>query len=206
MLGLGIGEMQGLMLEAERAGIDGFHFDISDGCFTPNLTFGPWLLRSMRGMFSVPFEAHLMVNKPEKFYDELSCCAETVYFHPEASLSPVQDIRKIHGLGMKAGIAITGDVPVSAELLEKADAVLLLLVKPGFSGQRMGEDSLERVDALRKMKESSKLNFEIAVDGGVKPENSAVLVHAGAQKLVSGSGIFGDKRPSDSIVKFRKAV
>ncbi|MDG7044897.1 MAG: ribulose-phosphate 3-epimerase [Nitrososphaerota archaeon] len=206
ILGVGIGEMHELMLEAEKARIDGFHFDISDGCFTPNLTFGPWLLRSMRNMLLAPFEAHLMTNNPERYYDELSCCTETIYFHPEASVSPMRDINKIHSLGMEAGIAITNDVHVSTKLLENVDVMLLLLVKPGFPGQSMQQGSLERIDMLREMRDNMKLNFEIAVDGGVKPENAALLVHAGAQRLVSGSGIFGNKKPSDSIMKFREVV
>lgn len=198
--------MPDLMLEAERAGADGFHFDISDGCFAPNLTFGPWLLKDLRALLSRPFEAHLMVNGPERYYHDLSCCAETVYFHPEASAHPMGDVEEIHDMGMRAGIALAGDAPLNEDLLAGVEVVLLLLVKPGFSGQAMQQGSLERVKLLRRIRDGMKAKFEIAVDGGVKPENAASFVGAGAQRLVSGSGIFGSGRPFDSITRFRDSV
>ncbi|MEM0096889.1 MAG: hypothetical protein QW338_00265 [Conexivisphaerales archaeon] len=144
ILGIGALRLEELIKRADSAGIDGFHFDISDGCFAPSLTFGPSLVKDLKGITSKSFDVHLMVSNPERYFGQLPS-VDTVYFHAEAFHDAKKDISALKKLGVRAGIALspgTGFEKITE--IELADSVLVLLVMPGFSGQRMIAGNIQK--------------------------------------------------------------
>ena len=192
---------------AEVAGVDAIHFDVSDGCFTDNLTYGPWLPADLRGLSRLEFEAHLMVVRPGAYYEELSRSVSRAYFHAEAVEDPRREAAAIRDLGMSPGLALSPGTSVASasRYLDSVDSVLVMLVRPGRGGQAMDASLLEKVSELSGIREREGLDFSIAVDGGVKPGNARLATSRGADVLISGTGIFsGD--PVAAVEEFRRSV
>ncbi len=186
------------------------HFDVMDGHFVPNLTFGPDILKGFRKACpELVMDVHLMVENPDMFVEAfVKAGADIITFHVEA----VQEskkihalIDKIHGLGCKAGLVVKPktDVSVVDEFLNKIEMVLIMSVEPGFGGQKFMEDMLPKVSYLRKQIDENNYPCLIEIDGGINNETYQKAVDAGVEVLVAGSYVFkGDiKEKVDSLLR-----
>ena len=180
--------------EADQAGADYFHFDVMDGCFVPNLSFGFPVLEAMNKITDKPLDVHLMIENPEKYIERFSeAGADIVTIHQEACVGHVRDtVNMIKKLGMKAGVAVKPHTDISAlePVIEDADMFLLMTVEPGFGGQKFMEFSLDKIHRLRNRLEQKGLTTDIQVDGGITKDNFKTVIDVGANVIVMGSSVF----------------
>ena len=199
MLGANFGEMKrDAELVAPHSAY--LHMDVMDGHFVPNITMGPDLVKSLRGIGKL--DVHLMVTDPSNFINDFSDAgADIISVHVEAN-NPQKAIELIKKQNIKAGIALNPSTPASAiePFVDSIDMILVMSVEPGYCGQSFNENAIERVKKYRK-KYPGKI---IEVDGGVGPGNAAVLAEAGADLLVAGSAIFGSSNPIEVILDMKK--
>ena len=181
----------------EAAGAEYIHFDVMDGIFVPSISFGMPVLSCIKGYTSQILDAHLMITEPIRYVEEFAKAgADIITVHLEACEDLQATIDKIHA-AVKAGISIKPKTPVEAFVpyLDQADMFLVMSVEPGFGGQAFIPESLDRIRELRKMLDEKGLKTDIEVDGGIYHANVAEVLDAGANIMVSGSGIFkGDIR------------
>ena len=188
-------------LKALNESVEWIHFDVMDGHFVPNLTFGPDILKAFRRNSDRFLDVHLMVSDPDYFTDVFAAAgADSIVFHYEAYNDIdrcLKLIDKIRSKYLKAGISIKPKTSIGEikPLLDKIDIFLLMSVEPGFGGQKFMVEALDRVKELKKYKEENDLNFIIEVDGGVNDQNAHDLMACGSDALVAGSFVFnGDIR------------
>ena len=193
----------------ESAGADWLHVDIMDGHFVPNITIGPIVVESVRKVTGLPLDVHLMITDPDKYApDFIKAGADWVSVHPDTCKDPVRSLQKIRQLGAKASIAINPDVPLEKveTLFGDVDMVLMMTVFPGFAGQAFIEEVLPKIQKVRRMITERKLPILIEADGGIKYDNIHRVVEAGAEVIVSGSGIFKTPDYGAAIRQMRQAV
>ncbi len=169
------------------------HIDVMDGSFVPEITYGEPVIRSIRKLTKLPFDVHLMIEKPELHIDSFAQAgADWITFHFEATNHVHRIIQMIHEKGKKAGVAICPGTPVSllSEILPCADIILVMTVNPGWGGQKLIPSCVDKVAELKKYREEHKLNFMISVDGGVNNETLHLVTDAGTDIVVSGSCFF----------------
>ena len=169
------------------------HIDVMDGHFVPNLTFGAPVVKAVRGCTALPFDVHLMVERPEDFVESFAQAgADYLTFHTEAAVHADRLIAEIRRFGMKPGISIVPTTPISIveELLPLTDLVLVMSVNPGFGGQKLLPYCLEKVKKLKQIREEKDYGYLISIDGGVNSENIGTAAAAGADIIVSGSAFF----------------
>ena len=177
------------------------HFDVMDGCFVPNISFGFPLLEASRRLTSLFIDCHLMIENPSKYFEEFKKYgADGLTIHFEGNTNLSEDLQKIKGLGMKSGLVINPDTDVSVIVpyLDIVDLILIMAVNPGFGGQKFIENTIEKVKNVRKMIGSRPIRLQ--VDGGVSVQNSAQLIEAGADTLVSGSALFQSENFSQYVL------
>ncbi len=183
--------------EIERlysSGADWVHVDVMDGMFVPNITIGPCVIRSIRKCTDLPFDVHLMIQRPERYIDEfVSAGSDYLTVHPEAEGDPFEALRKITDAGVRPGISINPDTDVKVldEYLDKVDLVLIMTVHPGFGGQRFIPSGLDKIKYVREWAEAHNPKLEISVDGGINRDTGKECVDAGATVLAAGSALFG---------------
>lgn len=193
----------------EKAGVDLIHIDIMDGHFVPNLTIGPAVVKSIRKITSLPFSVHLMIDNPEKFIKSFAeAGGDFITVHVEVCKDLAKTIKDIKSLGKKAGVAINPDTDISKLKLiyPTVDLILVMSVNPGFGGQEYIPHTLDKIREIKKEREKLGLKFLIEVDGGVKIENIDKFSSAGADIIVSGSGIFHQKDYATTIKKMRSII
>ncbi len=194
--------------KCEKGGADIIHLDVMDGHFVPNITFGPVVIKSIRKCSKMPYDAHLMIERPDRFIkDFVNAGVDIITVHREVSIDIRSVIRKIKNYAVEAGIAINPDTPFEKvkEHLSDVNYLLIMSVYPGFSGQSFIERTIGKIRDARKYIDSNGLDVKIGVDGGVKHHNAKKIIEAGADILVSASGIFkGDI--VKNIAEFRKIV
>ena len=169
------------------------HIDVMDGSFVPEITYGEPVIRSIRKLTKLPFDVHLMVDKPELHVKAFADAgADWITFHYEATNHAHRIIQMIHEMGKKAGVAICPGTPISilSEILPSADIILVMTVNPGWGGQKIIPSCVEKVAQLKRYREEHGLNFKISVDGGVNNETLQSVIDAGTDIVVSGSCFF----------------
>jgi ribulose-phosphate 3-epimerase len=182
--------------EVESAGADRVQIDVMDGRFVPNITFGAAAIRALRPLTRLQLEAHLMVQPPEDFIESISQAgADTIIVHQEATPHLHRAIQHIHSLGKKAGVAINPSTPgnMLSEVLGYLQLVLVMTVNPGFGGQEFIVETLAKIRQVRNWIQELHLECEVEVDGGINLETAPQVVEAGADVLVAGTSVFGNK-------------
>jgi len=192
----------------EQAGADWLHVDIMDGHFVPNLSFGPAVVRSLKGKTNLALDVHLMVEKPTAFIEPFATAgADLLTIHAEAQDALPDTLRHIRRLGLGTGISIKPDTDphVLAPVLELVDLVLVMSVYPGFGGQSFLPQSLEQIKQVRALIRASGKPVWLEVDGGINTQTAPQVIQAGADALVAGHAIFSAADPAQALRQIRQA-
>jgi len=181
---------------------DFFHIDVMDGSFVPNITIGPGVIKSIRGLTNIPFIVHLMIDNPERMISHFAAAgADYITVHVEAKGDVNDAIKRIKQSGKRAGIAINPPTDFSkiAPIIPDVDMVLIMTVNPGWAGQAFIPEAALKIASAKKAIELAKTNALIEVDGGINLETGAICVKHGADILAAGSSIFGAKDRKNAI-------
>jgi len=206
MLASDFGKLNSEVSMVNESDADWFHLDVMDGTFVPNISFGIPVIKSIKEIANKKLDVHLMIVNPDKYikiFKEVGANILTVHY--EACTHLHRSIQAIKNEGMKAGVAINPHTPVNLliNILSEIDLVCVMSVNPGFGGQTFIENTYSKIKKLIKLREKTKNNFLIEVDGGVNIENAKKLIEVGADVLVAGSSIFKSEDPKKTIKKLK---
>jgi ribulose-phosphate 3-epimerase len=193
ILNADFGRLAEQVREAEAAGADYLHVDVMDGQFVPNITLGPAIVAAIRQATTIPLDLHLMIEEPGRFLREfVEAGAGIMTVHSEAVRHLHATVAAIQDAGIKAGVALNPATPLSAveEVVDQLDLLLIMTVNPGFGGQALIPETLDKIARARALLDARGARAELEVDGGVKTENVAEVVRRGARVVVAGSAIF----------------
>lgn len=181
--------------QVQKAGAKYLHIDVMDGLFVPSLSFAMPVISSIRKYTDIFFDVHLMIEKPERYIKEFAeAGADLITFHLEATQDAEATIASIRSFGKKVGITIKPATPAEAVIpyLDKVDMVLIMTVEPGFGGQKLIPECVQKITDVRKWIEERGLNVDVEVDGGINVGNVRSIIDAGANVIVAGSAVFKD--------------
>ncbi|MEL6867876.1 MAG: ribulose-phosphate 3-epimerase [Bacteroidota bacterium] len=185
---------------------DWLHVDVMDGRFVPNISFGMFIIKAIKGICQKPLDVHLMIEEPEKYIEQIrEAGADVITVHYEACPHLHRTVQQIKATGAKAGIALNPHTSVTLleDILEDTDLVCLMSVNPGFGGQKFIYQTIPKIRKLRQMINSRNLKTLIEIDGGVGLQNAEAALQAGANVLVAGSSIFRAEYPLDVISRMK---
>ena len=210
LLSADCGRLADTLRELEAAGVEWVHWDVMDGHFVPNMTFGQHVIKGLRGASGLFFDVHLMIEQPERYLADFKAAgADMLVVHAEATVHLQRTLAEIRRLGMKSGVALNPSTPLSVldYVMDDVDMVLIMSVNPGFGGQKFLPATFRKVTELRaKLDAAGRSDCLIQVDGGCCVENTAELVKAGADVLVSGSAFFGFPPFKERLAAFMAAA
>jgi ribulose-phosphate 3-epimerase len=190
----------------EQAGADLIHFDVMDGHFVPNLSFGIPVLESVRKITRLPLDVHLMIEEPTRYVEQfVRAGANSISVHAEVCEDIPAIAHRMHQLGIRAAIAINPETEPTRVLDAAAhlDMILVMSVHPGFGGQGFIPESIGKVGTIRRELDRHGLDIDVEIDGGIKVENIGLAARAGANVFVSGSGIFGHRDYAEIVRQMR---
>ena len=181
------------------------HVDVMDGHFVPNISFGATVMKSLEGKTDLPFDVHLMIEEPDRYIEDfMTEKTEFITVHQEACVHLNRTVDHIRSLGCKAGVSINPATPVALleDILPFVDLVLVMSVNPGFGGQKLIGACLDKVRALRKIRDEKGLDYQIEIDGGVTLENLREVAEAGTDIIVAGSAVFKAENIEATVREF----
>ena len=193
----------------EQAGADLIHFDVMDGHFVPNLSFGFPVLESVRKITALPLDVHLMIEEPGRYLEQfVRAGANSISVHAEVCEDISGIAYRMHQLGIHAAIAINPETEPTRVLDAAAhlDMILVMSVHPGFGGQGFIPESIGKLQAIRRELKRHGLEVDVEIDGGIKIDNIGLVAQAGANVFVSGSGIFGHRDYAEIIRQMREEL
>ena len=182
--------------EAEKAGADRIHVDVMDGHFVPNISLGPVIVQSLRPVTRLPLETHLMISDPDFYLEPFAKAGSDAFLvHWEGNNNLHRTVQRVKALGKRVGVVINPATPAAVleEILPDIDQVLVMTVNPGFGHQHFLETTLPKIRRVRQMIDEVKPGCDLEVDGGIDAKTAPLVVKAGANVLVAGSSIFGDR-------------
>ena len=206
LLAADMGNLRQAVIDLEKAGADYLHLDVMDGAFVPNISFGAGVIKALRPHTNMFFDVHLMVDEPGRYLQDFAAAgADLLCVHYEACCHLNRVIQQIRALDKKAAVALNPATPVSVleDILPDLDMVLIMSVNPGFGGQSFIEGSIAKIERLASMIQNAGLDIDIEVDGGIVAANAARVKAAGANVLVSGTGILGQSDYAAAISAIR---
>jgi len=202
ILGADITDLSGECRKLEENKVDMLHFDVMDGHFVNNISFGIPVLSSLKKKTSLFMDVHLMISDPLRYIDAFAAAgSDMITFHLESDSDPDKTIDAIKRAGLKAGISVKPGTPVSEvyKFLNKIDMVLVMTVEPGFGGQGFIPETAEKVRELKKYITENNICIDIEVDGGINDKTAGIVKEAGANVLVSGSYLFNAPLMSQAL-------
>ncbi len=190
--------------KAEKAGVEYLHLDVMDGVFVPNISFGAGVIKALRRQSNLFFDVHLMIVDPARYIDDfVKAGADLITIHYESCDDPKAVLQQIRAKGVKAGISMKPKTPVSVlqMLLDDIDLILIMTVEPGFGGQKLIPETVEKIAQAKEMIGARPIELE--ADGGITAQNLAEVTKAGANVIVAGSAIFGAQEIEKAVKAFR---
>ena len=209
LLAADMGDLRRAVAQVEAAGADYLHLDVMDGAFVPNISYGPAVIKALRPNSQLFFDVHLMVEEPGRFLsDDAAAGADLLTVHFEACRHLHRVVQQIKALGLKAGVALNPATPpeVLQDILPELDLVLIMSVNPGFGGQSFIPAALGKIARTAAMLRQIGSQADLEVDGGIYAANAGPVMQAGANVLVSGTGVFGQPDWAAAIAGLRSAT
>jgi len=191
------------------AGADYIHVDVMDGHFVPNISFGAAVMKSLDNIETCPYDVHLMIENPDDYLgDFVTEKTDFIVVHQEACRHLNRTIQHIKSYGTGAGVSLNPATPVSTLecVLDDIDMVLIMSVNPGFGGQKIIMNTLDKIRQLKKLREEKGYNYLIEIDGGVTLDNAEEIAEAGADILVAGSAVFGADDIAKRVGEFKSII
>lgn len=193
----------------EKGGADYLHLDVMDGIFVPNISFGVPVIESIRKITKLPFDTHLMVDRPERFIEDFANAgSDIITVHQEATVHLHRTIQLIKSFGVKAGVSLNPSTPIESleYIMEDIDLILIMSVNPGFGGQSFIDCMKDKIKKTRDIIEKENYDIILEVDGGIKLKNARDIVNLGVDLVVAGSAIFGSEDIVGQTRAFKEVI